>query len=306
MKYGWEIQQKNSEKMNKNPIVSICCLTYNHESYIRQCLDGFLMQQCDFDFEVLIHDDASTDGTQKIIKEYHEKFPHIIKPIFQKENQYSKGVGVNRVYNFSRAIGKYIALCEGDDYWTDPLKLQKQVKILDNNPTIGISMGSFELLYQDTGFIKKAVNAQPNSKKDIYTIEDYLSHPFSQTASFLFRNDLYEIPEEKYRSVFAGDQFLVANIAKKSNIHFLWEPLSVYRVHTEGVSKKNTSLSYQEERLRLFIATMNDFTDNRYYDILKKRMKKELELKKLKWLKDTNRTKFLLAKIIYMIKEKFS
>src|SRR5690606_25359461 len=103
--------------------------------FIRQCLDGIFMQKCNFEYEILIHDDASTDDTQKIIKEYQQKYPEIIKPILQTENQYSKGVrGIMARFNFPRAKGKYIALCEGDDYWTDPLKLQKQIDFLENNP----------------------------------------------------------------------------------------------------------------------------------------------------------------------------
>src|SRR5690554_319935 len=103
----------------KQPLVSICCLAFNHEKYIEICLEGFLFQKTTFPFEVLIHDDASTDRTAEIIKEYERKYPHIIKSIYQTQNQYSKGVGVNRVFNFPRAQGKYIAMCEGDDYWTD-------------------------------------------------------------------------------------------------------------------------------------------------------------------------------------------
>ena len=116
------------------PVVSICCVAYNHVHFIRQCLDGFVMQKTNFPFEVLIHDDASTDGTQDIIREYEAKYPDIIKPIYQKENQYSKGVRVSLVYNYSRVRGKYVALCEGDDYWTDPYKLQKQVDFLEAHP----------------------------------------------------------------------------------------------------------------------------------------------------------------------------
>ena len=102
------------------PPISICCLTYNHEPYIEQCLEGFLMQKVDFPIEILIHDDASTDKTAEIIRKYESKYPEIIKPVYQSENQYSKGISVSRVYQFPRAQGKYIALCEGDDYWTDP------------------------------------------------------------------------------------------------------------------------------------------------------------------------------------------
>ncbi len=120
-----------------NPFVSICCITYNHEKYIRDAIEGFLNQKTNFPFEVLIHDDASTDGTANIIREYEAKYPQIIKPIYQTENQYSKGIDVS-IFNYSRAKGKYIALCEGDDYWTDPYKLQKQVDFLEKNPDFGL------------------------------------------------------------------------------------------------------------------------------------------------------------------------
>ncbi|MFK2238497.1 glycosyltransferase family 2 protein [Bacteroides fragilis] len=114
------------QNIDTPPLVSIFCITYNHSSYIRQCLDGFLIQKTNFPFEVLIHDDASTDDTAGIIKEYEAKYPDIIKPIYQVENQYSKGLDINIVYNLPRARGKYIAMCEGDDYWIDPLKLQNK------------------------------------------------------------------------------------------------------------------------------------------------------------------------------------
>ena len=114
-------------------LVSIKCLAYNHEPYIRQCLDGFVMQQTNFKFEAIVHDDASTDGTANIIREYAEKYPDIIKPIYETENQYSKHDGsLNRILA-EKLTGKYIALCEGDDYWTDPNKLQKQVEYLESH-----------------------------------------------------------------------------------------------------------------------------------------------------------------------------
>lgn len=99
--------------MTQCPLVSISCLTYNHAPYLRQCLDGFVMQITSFPIEILIYDDASGDGTQNIIEEYQKKYPDIIKPIYQTENQYSKGVKVGFVYNYSRAKGEYIAFCEG-------------------------------------------------------------------------------------------------------------------------------------------------------------------------------------------------
>jgi glycosyltransferase involved in cell wall biosynthesis len=122
----------------KDPIVSICCITYNHENYIRDAIESFLMQKADFPFEIIIHDDASTDTTTDIIREYVGKYPDIIKPIYQTENQYSKGERVT-LFAFKATRGKYIALCEGDDYWIDPLKLQKQVIEMEKHPECYIS-----------------------------------------------------------------------------------------------------------------------------------------------------------------------
>ncbi len=132
-------------------IVSVCCLAYNHESYIRKCLEGFLIQKTDFPFEILIHDDASTDGTEEIIREYEAKYPNIIKPLYEKENQWQKGRRGSAIFNFPRARGKYIALCEGDDYWTDPYKLQKQVDFLEENPEYGMVHTDYDRFYTKTG-----------------------------------------------------------------------------------------------------------------------------------------------------------
>lgn len=121
--------ENNSEEI----MVSVICLAYNHESFIRQALDGFVNQKTSFKFEVIIHDDASTDNTADIIKEYEEKYPNIIKPIYQIENQYSKKIGITPTYILPKARGKYLAWCEGDDYWIDNNKLQSQVDALEKN-----------------------------------------------------------------------------------------------------------------------------------------------------------------------------
>jgi acetyltransferase-like isoleucine patch superfamily enzyme/glycosyltransferase involved in cell wall biosynthesis len=123
------------EKNKKDrPLVSIACLTYNHEKLISKAIEGFLMQKTNFEYEIVIHDDASTDNTQKVILEYQKKYPKKIKTIFQTENQYRKTgkYPINILYNELK--GEYVAECDGDDYWTDPLKLQKQVDFLEKNP----------------------------------------------------------------------------------------------------------------------------------------------------------------------------
>ncbi len=123
----------NNDIQRQTVMVSICCIVYNQEPYIRRCLDGFVMQKANFHFEAIVHDDASTDGSADIIREYAEKYPDIIKPIFEAENQYSKRDGSLRRIMDAHMCGKYIAYCEGDDYWIDPLKLQKQVDYMEKH-----------------------------------------------------------------------------------------------------------------------------------------------------------------------------
>lgn len=117
---------KNNDKI----MVSVLCTSYNHEPYIRDCLDSIIKQKTNFIFEVIVHDDASTDGSAKIIKEYEAKYPDIIKPIYQKENQYSQSISIYEKFLFPKAKGKYIAFCECDDFWCDPQKLQLQFNAL--------------------------------------------------------------------------------------------------------------------------------------------------------------------------------
>lgn len=125
-----------------NILVSICCESFNHAPYLRDCLEGFVMQKTNFKFEILVHDDASTDGSDDIIREYAAKYPDLFKPILQTENQYSKGISIWNSIQFPRAKGKYIAHCEGDDYWIDPLKLQKQVDFLESHPDYSMCFGN--------------------------------------------------------------------------------------------------------------------------------------------------------------------
>lgn len=121
--------------------ISICCITYNHRDYIVDCIEGFLEQETDFRVEIVIHDDASTDGTAEIVRDYATRYPTIIRPILQTENQYSKGVNPYYAYVFQKARGEYLALCDGDDYWSDPQKLAHQVAVLDVEPQTVITYG---------------------------------------------------------------------------------------------------------------------------------------------------------------------
>lgn len=232
-------------------MVSISCITYNHARYIRECLDGFLMQECNFDFEILIHDDASTDGTQEIIKEYAEKYPDLIKPIYQTENQYSKGQrGMNVKYNFPRAKGKYIALCEGDDYWTDPLKLQKQVAFLEENEEYGLIHTNYKKFFNKSAKFFDHCPVPDVSRVD--ENEYYLTTGDIRTCTVLFRakyieriNDLFN--QKFMQNAVIGDRPIFLLIGKISKLYFLNNITSVYRItSTESASHFSNIFDYYD------------------------------------------------------------
>ena len=236
------------------PLVSICCLSFNHEKFIQQCLDGFLMQKTDFTYEVLIHDDASTDKTADIIREYEKKHPDIIKPIYQTENQYSKGVAVTRKFNFSRAQGDYIAMCEGDDYWTDPLKLQKQVDFLESNLDYGLCFHNVNVLTSESNTIKP--DDYSNNSPEISTIEDLAKKNYINTLSVVLRND-FTLPT--FTSGFiSGDWALYIIQIKDRKIKRINDTMGVYRIHKGGVWSSIT----KDDKLKFLINTIQLILDN--------------------------------------------
>ena len=155
------------KKQDGQVMVTIRCITYNHEPYIRQCLEGFVMQKTNFRFEAIVHDDASTDGTAAIICEYAQKYPEIIKPIIETENQYSKHDGtIGRIMD-AHTHGKYIAICEGDDYWIDPLKLQRQFDFLEAHSDFSMVCSQRRLMFEDGSFLNERQKAYCFGRFDI-------------------------------------------------------------------------------------------------------------------------------------------
>ena len=256
-------------------MVTIRCLTYNHEPYIRQCLEGFVMQKTNFRFEAIVHDDASTDGTAAIIREYAEKYPDIIKPIYETENQYSKHDGSLRRIMDAHTHGKYVAVCEGDDYWIDPLKLQKQVDFLEGNPDF---IACFHNAFVYNLFAIDRSRIFNKEKKNIFGTKDLIEKKwFIPTASIVFhRVDLSDIPScfKKY----SMDVALMLYLSKSGKIYGFKEIMSVYRLGTLGsVTANNISSGksiYTLKKYIFFLSAVNrEFFNSQFeYSVVKRKM----------------------------------
>ena len=287
-----------SKDVDNNPIVvSISCITYNHAPFIRQCLDGFLMQQTNFAFEVLIHDDASTDGTTEIIKEYEARYPDVIKPIYEEENQWVKGRRGSAVFNFPRARGKYIALCEGDDYWTDPFKLQKQVDFLESNPEYSMCFTNAIQHFEDG-------SAADRPFSDIYE-KDYsgielFSNWCVPTASIVLKRNviqsgLFQVASTNQNFVF-GDIILILTCASLGRVKALPVFTTVYRITGCGALARQDStvegqLSYIKHIMeipRVFGYIYKKASDRlvllQYYSLAKASLEKKEIFKMLKYI----------------------
>ncbi len=231
----------NKSKAYK-PVVSICCITFNHEAYIREAIEGFILQKTNFPIEILIHDDASTDNTSTIIKEYELKFPELIKPIYQKENQYSQGVRPISKFNFERSKGKYIAVCEGDDYWTDPFKLQKQVDILEQNKNGNIvAVVTNASSCNKKGIILKeiAFNFKEKNESCINNLHDFFKNKTRYpTPTIVFKNELSDIIPNLVlmQNLFLGDWILWILLHLKGDFYILNVPTTCYRVHENSLT----------------------------------------------------------------------
>lgn len=229
-------------KESKNPLVSIKCLVYNQESYLRQCLDGFVMQKTNFAFEAIVHDDASTDGSAAIIREYAEKYPNIIKPIYETENQYSKKDGsLGRIMNAAiHPNVKYVAICEGDDYWIDPYKLQKQVDLLERNPDCGLVCANH---YVQQG---EVITTQPardptTYPKDGLMLECLIKCNNIATLTICYRLSIYKKFEKHLWDKIDRSLFLC--FASCSKIYFINDCVAVYRILPESASHSQSYYS---------------------------------------------------------------
>lgn len=224
-----------------NPLVSICCITFNQEQYVEKTLQGFLAQKTTFPVEILIHDDASTDNTPQIIKKYEELDDRIFV-IYQTENKYSKGEKPFTRYLFPKAKGKYLAICEGDDYWTDSLKLQKQIDFLEVNPDFSASFHDVDMLYNRGKISYFKTNFNFIDQDKTVDLGEFLQRKYHiPTCSLVFRKDKIDLPPFIERMSY-GDFILFACILINSKAHVINDQLGVYRANNPGSVTNNKGL----------------------------------------------------------------
>lgn len=232
--------------MTGDPLVSIRCLVYNHEPFLRQCLDGFVMQKTTFPFEAIVHDDASTDGSAAIIREYAEKYPDIIKPIYETENQYSKHDGsIGRIIEAAmHPKSKYIATCEGDDYWTDPNKLQLQVDFLESHPDYSLTVHEYtEWDEEKKSFRPHRIKFLENTTEDLtLTLDNFATGVFfTKTLTAVYpRRSLLNSNLNQYRAQF--DMTLFYALMTQGKCRLFNRVMGCYRMQPNSVtSSKNIS-----------------------------------------------------------------
>lgn len=259
--------------MSSKPLVSVICLTYNQDKYVRDCLEGFVMQQTSFPYEILVYDDASTDETTDIIREYVSKYPDIFKPTFYKKNNYSQGLGFVGLYTgIKEAQGKYVAYCEGDDYWTDPHKLQKQVDFLETHPDYEICAHE-TMIKLENGDVQSVQFSQTDvnifldrSNRTDYQFEDTLTGNIFHISSLMYRNFDIQLPDWTAQ-ISAFDMMFYMLLAQKGLIHVLHDSMSVYRSHSDSLTTSGTEYQTAIPFLQLSVNVllrMNQFWNRQY------------------------------------------
>jgi len=222
---------------DKKPLVSVISITYNQEPYIRDCLEGFLMQKTDFPVEIIIHDDASTDHTADIIREYYEKRPDLFHVIIERENCFSKHRPIMAPL-YEMAQGKYIANCEGDDYWTDPLKLQKQFDFMEKNPDYIMCSGCTQIYIQNSSTYYS--NQFFQKSRDLTAEAFLLNGPTLTCTSFFKKETIIDYLAWRKGSscsrIPIGDTPLFLYFTTHGKCHYENEIVSCYRIHNSSTT----------------------------------------------------------------------
>ncbi len=263
---------------NDPVMVSVCIVTYNHGKYIGECLDHILNQIRDFKIEILIHDDASTDNAQDVIRVYQKRYPELIRPILRVENQYSRGIhNISGAFNFPRATGKYIALTDGDDYWCNPYKLRTQVEYMESHPDCVFTFHSAKVVTEN-GEIANASLMRPYRDDRVVSPEELIDKSVgSPFASFMIRRSVVENLPDYYKNCPVGDRPLELMCAAAGQSYYFDEPMSVYRfsIHGSWTESQMTGdyiekqHNYSKQMQEMYSA-FDEATDHRFHDAVQR------------------------------------
>ncbi len=263
--------------MERGIQISVCCTAYNHEKYIRECLDSIVMQQAEVGFEIIVNDDASTDNTASIIREYEEKYPNLIRAYYQTENQYSQ-YGIKGVLRevFSHARGKYIAFCETDDYWTDPQKIQKQYEAMEAHPEVDICAHAVQVI--NSSDPQKTYAVAPKWEDTVIPAGEVIAGggAYVMTSSLFFRRDMQNnIP--RFRDFLEIDYTIQMHGSLRGGMLYLKDNMSVYRsLVVEGWTvkfqkNKPARKAYYEDRQRM-LQLLDEDTEGMYHEVIEQKM----------------------------------
>ncbi len=256
------VEISDPSQLVSDPMVSVVTITYNHESFIEQTIEGVLAQKCNFPIELIIGEDKSTDKTLEICLRYQRKHPEIIRVVTWHENV---GVNANSFRVLGRARGKYIALCEGDDYWIDPAKLSKQVALMEASSST-VLCGTRVIVMSGT----KREEFGPEKQKEKYSLRDVINGYLFHTSTYLIRSSAMVIPNQILAVVY-GDYFLQAVLSMQGDLKCLGDITSVYRRHAGGVANSQRNTAHCPRNIAVY-QTLLEIVDNRYVKLLKRRI----------------------------------
>lgn len=249
----------------KTPLLSVCLITYNHANYIRQAIEGVLMQEVDFSWNLIIADDFSTDGTREILLEYKQKYPDFISLILQEKNV---GPAQNWIDLLNKPNSKYIAYFEGDDYWTNPLKLKKQIEFLEENINYSLVFHNVLVKYEDMNGINHPFCS---NYAETTTISDVIKNWYIPSVSMVFKRQYIEVVPAWFMNIYNGDYALHLILAHNGKIKYLDEIMGVYRKNMAALSGSYSTERNNNHLIKLF-TFFNSYSNYSYTREIGKRI----------------------------------
>lgn len=255
--------------MSTTPLVNIVMPTYNHERFVAQAIESVLAQKTAFAYNLMVGDDCSMDGTQEVVRSYAGKYPDTVEFVFSKKNLGLFHRDRVSLKLLNQCTAKYVGILDGDDYWTDPHRLQKMVDFLESHPECSICFHNAEMFYDDGS--RPSTNLRPADQKEISTVEDILAGVVPIPCAALFRNGLLgELPDCFHR-VINGDWLLFVLLAEHGNVGYINEVMAAYRMHPEGIWSRLTPQQRLREHINTY-KTINEHLNFRYHRLISEKI----------------------------------